>query len=68
VNYQFIARLATSDTLVIAILADRGVLLPDELRELEKLLKMRGSSEGSRRGVETALRAVERARKEKDGN
>jgi len=66
-NYQFIARLAQADGMVVTVVLERGLLTLPELNELAKLLKLRGHSEGRRREVETALRAAEKRLDEAEG-
>jgi len=58
----FLARLAKGDTLVLSRLCARDALSLEELRELARLLRIRGDAKTAERAVDASMKRLERMR------
>lgn len=58
----FLARLAKGDTLVLSRLCARDAFTLSELRELEKLLRLRHDAATAQRAVDASMKRLERTR------
>lgn len=58
----FLARLAKDDTLVLSRLCPRDAFTLEELRELEKLLRLRHDATTVQRAVDASMKRLERMR------
>lgn len=56
----FMARLAKGDTLVLARLCARDAFKLDELRELARLLRIRGDAKTAEMAVDASMKRLER--------
>lgn len=58
-DLSFLARLAKGDVLVLTRLCGRDTFTVEELRELEKLLRLRKDAATAARAVDASLRRLE---------